>query len=155
MALGCSLPFPSRQADRKITACPTFSCELNTELSFHLRAGGTIFPSLAAVWGSHGRWSFETFVEVLSQRYWYMSNHWAGLHIQHTVSKNMSKMPRAVPVDKGTGCFGISEGFPSGSGDLVTIQKGFGEALTGLQLSCLCCGAKTPDPSCCQVIHNS
>lgn len=29
MAPGCSLPFPSRQADKKITACPTFSCEMN------------------------------------------------------------------------------------------------------------------------------
>lgn len=67
----------------------------------------------------------------------------------------MSKMTRTVPVDKGTGCLGVSEGFPPGSGDLMTIQKGFAEALAGLQLSCLCCGAKTLDPSCCQVIHNS
>lgn len=84
-----------------------------------------------------------------------MSNHWIGLDILHTVSENVSKRTGIVPVDKGTGCFGVSEGFPSGSGDLMTIQKGFGKALTGLQLSCLCCGAKTLDPSCCQVIHNS
>lgn len=84
-----------------------------------------------------------------------MSNHLIGLDTQHTVSKNMSKTTRIVPVDEATCCFGIGEGFPSGSGDLMTIQKGFGKALAGLQLSSLCCGAKTPDPSCCQVIHNS
>lgn len=71
------------------------------------------------------------------------------------IKKNNSIMMRILPVNKATCCFRISKRFPSRSWDLMTIQKGFGKALTGLQLSCFCCWTKTPYSSCCQVINNS
>lgn len=66
-----------------------------------------------------------------------------------------SIMKVALPVNEATCCFWISKRLPSCGWDLMTVQEGFGKALTGLQLSCLCCWTKTSHLSCCQVINDS
>lgn len=145
----CKLGFHSKQFGKK-KVCPIFFCKLNTELYFHFRAADSAmldYP-LKLYWCSITAKSVDTLVILWSFCFGYLAH-------STLLLKNISKMTRILPVNKATCCFRISKRFPSCSWDLMTIQKGFGKALAGLQLSCLCCWTKTPYSSCCQVINNS